>query len=269
MFVEAAKAGIEKHRVWVGALLTTTALMVAMLTALPSARADQGTLQVAQATSTPRSFNIPAEPLSDALTVFGQQSGLQVSVDAALIRGINAPAVTGTMTSEQALGRPLTGTSFTYRIAGGNVVTLEKLPAATNGAMTLPPVRVEGQSGPPSTSVLGNVPPPYAGGQVATGGQLGMLGNKSVMDTPFNQTNYTSKLIQDQQAQTIGAVLKNDPSITSASPAGTGIEYWYIRGFSANNDDLTYGGMYGIVPYNATFAQFADRVEVLKDLMPS
>ena len=45
----------------------------------------------------------------------------------------------------------------------------------------------------PSTGVLGAPPPPYAGGQVATGGRLGMLGNRSVMDTPFNQTSYTAQ----------------------------------------------------------------------------
>jgi iron complex outermembrane recepter protein len=52
----------------------------------------------------------------------------------------------------------------------------------------------------PSTGTLGAPPAPYAGGQVATGGSLGLLGNRSVMDTPFNQTNYTAELIQNQQA---------------------------------------------------------------------
>ena len=43
--------------------------------------------------------------------------------------------------------------------------------------------------------------PAYAGGQVARGGRLGMLGNVDVMDSPFNATNYTMSLIQAQQAQ--------------------------------------------------------------------
>ena len=61
--------------------------------------------------------------------------------------------------------------------------------------------------------MLGAPPAPYAGGMVATGGQLGMLGNRGVMDTPFSQTNYTAKLIQDQQARTVADVLQNDPSV--------------------------------------------------------
>src|SRR5690606_3919590 len=51
---------------------------------------------------------------------------------------------------------------------------------------------------PAPTKALGNLPAAYAGGQVATGGGLGMLGNRSAMDTPFSQTSYTAKTIQDQ-----------------------------------------------------------------------
>ena len=72
----------------------------------------------------------------------------------------------------------------------------------------------------PSTGTLGAPPAPYAGGQVATGGSLGLLGNRSVMDTPFNQTNYTAELIANQQARTIRDVLVNDPSVRVDSGGG-------------------------------------------------
>ena len=49
----------------------------------------------------------------------------------------------------------------------------------------------------PSTGTLGSPPAPYAGGQVASGGSLGLLGNRGVMDTPFNQTSYTAELIAE------------------------------------------------------------------------
>ncbi|HEY1076740.1 MAG TPA: TonB-dependent siderophore receptor, partial [Fontimonas sp.] len=44
------------------------------------------------------------------------------------------------------------------------------------------------------------LPQPYAGGQVATGGRIGLFGNLDMMDTPFNSTNYTAELIKNQQA---------------------------------------------------------------------
>ncbi|HEY6773485.1 MAG TPA: TonB-dependent siderophore receptor, partial [Oxalicibacterium sp.] len=50
---------------------------------------------------------------------------------------------------------------------------------------------------------------PYAGGQVARGGRIGILGTQDNMDVPFNVTSYTNDLIQNQQARTIGDVLKN------------------------------------------------------------
>ena len=56
------------------------------------------------------------------------------------------------------------------------------------------------------------LPSAYAGGQVARGGRVGLLGNVDVMDTPFNTTNYTQALIQDQQARSVADVLQNDPS---------------------------------------------------------
>ena len=69
--------------------------------------------------------------------------------------------------------------------------------------------------------MIDNLPPPYAGGQVATGGQLGLLGNRDVMDTPFNQTSYTAKKAQDQQARTVRDVLINDPSVRISRPTGS------------------------------------------------
>ena len=43
----------------------------------------------------------------------------------------------------------------------------------------------------------------FAGGQVAKGGRVGLLGTMDIMDTPFNSTNYTQQFIQDQQAHSV------------------------------------------------------------------
>ncbi len=109
-------------------------------------------------------------------------------------------------------------------------------------------------------------PPAYSGGQVATGGQVGLLGNKGVMDTPFNQTSYTDKLIQDQQSQTLADVLDNDPSVRSNFPSSAGVEDFNIRGFPISNADILFGGLYGVAPgYGGAIDTGAiARVEVLK-----
>ncbi len=116
----------------------------------------------------------------------------------------------------------------------------------------------------PSTGTLGAPPAPYAGGQVATGGSLGLLGNRSVMDTPFNQTNYTAQLIANQQARTIRDVLANDPSVRVVQAAGGGADTLFIRGFYYDSGDFGLNGLYGIAPYYSIGANFIERVEVLK-----
>lgn len=80
-----------------------------------------------------RAFDIPPQSLGEALADFGQQSGLQVSVDAANIRGATSPGASGRMTAAQALGQLLSGSGFTYRI-DGNVVTLERVRRLTDGS---------------------------------------------------------------------------------------------------------------------------------------
>lgn len=80
----------------------------------------------------------------------------------------------------------------------------------------------------------GEAPPPYAGGQVARGGRLGMLGDTTIMNAPFNLTSYTSELIQNQLSATVAEALSKDPSVRSTGLAGGNIDTYYIRGFPIN-----------------------------------
>ncbi|WP_414463790.1 TonB-dependent receptor [Hyphomicrobium sp. DY-1] len=120
----------------------------------------------------------------------------------------------------------------------------------------------------PTANPMSTLTPPvaYAGGQVATGGQLGMLGNRSVMDTPFNQTSFTAKTIQDQQARSVADVLLNDPSVRAnqSASAGYGQDTFYIRGFYYDTGEMGLNGLYGIAPTYTTQPNYVDRIEVLK-----
>jgi iron complex outermembrane receptor protein len=86
---------------------------------------------------------------------------------------------------------------------------------------------------------------PYAGGQVARGGRVGILGTQDVMSTPFSTTSYTNELIQNQQARSVGDVLQNDPTVRIARGFGNFQESYFIRGFIVNSDDVGYNGLYG------------------------
>ena len=109
--------------------------------------------------------------------------------------------------------------------------------------------------------------PAYAGGQVGTGGQVGFLGNRSLMDTPFNQTSYTSKLVQDQQARSVNEILNNDPSVNPMATRYSSLNTAFFRGFvspQTYNADMQLNGLSGIVPYYSPSTIGIERAEVLK-----
>jgi iron complex outermembrane receptor protein len=104
----------------------------------------------------------------------------------------------------------------------------------------------------------------YAGGQVARGGRAGLLGNLDMMDAPFAGTAYTESLIQDQQSRSVGDVLQNDPVVRVAKGFGNFQELYVIRGFPVFSDDMTYNGVYGILPRQYVAAELLERVEVFR-----
>lgn len=103
---------------------------------------------------------------------------------------------------------------------------------------------------------------PYAGGQVARGGRVGLFGALNVLDTPFAATSYTEELVRNQQSRSVGDVLQNDPAVRVSKGFGNFQELYVIRGFPVYSDDMTYNGLYGILPRQFVAAEFLERVEV-------
>lgn len=111
------------------------------------------------------------------------------------------------------------------------------------------------------------LPEVLAGGQVARGARLGMMGNKDVMDTPFSVTSYTAKTLADLQTVTVADALERDPSVRSTGQTGGIVDSFFIRGFAigeGNLGELAYDGVYGVAPNYRVFTEYAERVEVLK-----
>jgi iron complex outermembrane recepter protein len=111
------------------------------------------------------------------------------------------------------------------------------------------------------------LPEVLAGGQVARGARLGMLGNKDVMDTPFSVTSYTAKTLADLQTVTVADALERDPSVRSTGQAGGIVDSFFVRGFAigeGNLGELAFDGVYGVAPNYRAFTEYAERIEVLK-----
>ena len=102
----------------------------------------------------------------------------------------------------------------------------------------------------------------FAGAQVASGSRIGILGNKSNLESSFATTSYTNKFIQDKQARSVADVLKNDPNVRVARGFGNFQESYFMRGFITNSDDILYNGLYGLLPRQYIASEMFERVEV-------
>lgn len=111
------------------------------------------------------------------------------------------------------------------------------------------------------------VPAPFAGGQVATGARIGVLGNTDLGKTPFSVTSYTEQFIRDRQARTASEALALDPSVRATQGTGAPFDSFYIRGFPINegtSGEIAFDGVYGVAPSFRVFSDYAERIEVLK-----
>ena len=106
------------------------------------------------------------------------------------------------------------------------------------------------------------LPDAYEGGQMATGSRVGILGNQDIMDTPFSTTSYTNEYIANQQAQSVGDLLKKDPTVRVARGFGNFQEAYFMRGFITTSDDTMFNGLYGILPRQYIATELFERVEV-------
>jgi iron complex outermembrane receptor protein len=128
-------------------------------------------------------------------------------------------------------------------------------------SIQLDEVVVQGEQAQPG------VLPAFAGGQVARGGRLGLLGNTEALKAPFNSTSYTAELARNLQAQTVADALILDPSVRSSHPSGGIVDSFNIRGFpigEGNNGEIAFDGVYGVAPNYRVFTDYAERIEVLK-----
>lgn len=132
--------------------------------------------------------------------------------------------------------------------------------AAAQSDHELPEVKVSASA---DASAQG-LSPNHAGDQVARGARVGLLGNKDAMDTPFSTTAYTSSLIADQQARSVADVLLNDATVRASRGFGNFQELYMVRGFPVPSDDMTFNGLYGVLPRQYLAAEMMERVEVLR-----
>ncbi|MGX1087479.1 TonB-dependent siderophore receptor [Pseudomonas sp. AP3_22 TE3818] len=202
-----------------------------------------------------RSYQVPAGSLGAALTRFAGLAGVNLSVDPALVSGRTSPGLSGDFAVEEGFAQLLQGSGLQLQPVGDQAYMLT--PAPTGSTLQLGATSIYATA----DTARGD---PYAGGQVARRGSQGLLGSKDFMETPFSETTYTSELVKNLQARTLGDLVASDPSVRATNPAGGRYEQFTIRGLSLFNSDVSYNGLYGILPTYTIDMEMADRVDILK-----
>lgn len=262
-----APATPAAHAIAVHARLTPLAFAINLACATLAVASFTGPAQAQAAAAT--QYDIPAGSLAEALNRFAQQSGAAIVVDAGKVQGLRTQGLKGSYDVDEGFNILLKGSGYSIgKTAAGYVLVPAAAPAPDKPEQvseakeaTLGEVQVSDSM---AATLPGKLPTAYAGGQVAHGGRVGLLGDKDVMDTPFNITNYTQQTMQDQQVRSIADVVVNDPSVRNVNPWGGRFDQFSIRGFQVINSDIAFGGLYGMLSTYSVAVEMAERVEVLK-----
>jgi iron complex outermembrane receptor protein len=193
-------------------------------------------------------FSIPARPLPQALSDFSRVTGQSVVYTLDTPYNIDAPAVSGSMTAEQALKRLLATSGLNYRRASENTFTLELAPH--EGAITLGLTQIDSQRSalesyqpPTSTSVMRSATPP--------------------LENPQAVSVVPAQVLRDQAPRNLDDALSNVSGVTQGNTLGSTQDTLMKRGFGDNRDgSIMRDGM--PVVQGRSLNATAERVEVLK-----
>lgn len=210
-------------RTGVALLMASTAIAAPMLAA--PAQAQE---QAAQ------TFNIPAQDLGEAVTLFGQQARIQVTAGTGLLAGKRSAEVSGRFSPSEALSRLLAGTGVTFRWTDSNTVALERAPESAEGTIQLGPVRVEGASGSSSSGssdlAATEGTNSYTSQSMNTATPFGL----SIKETPQSVSVVTRDRMNDGAMVTVEDALSYTTGLTIYA-TGSDRNQYYSRGFNVSN----------------------------------
>lgn len=188
-----------------GLLATTLAIMAAASVSV-AAQAQQRTAPRQSGAAGLFRFDIPAQPLPQALNEIGRTTGLAVVFTGKRPFNVTGRPVQGNLTSSQALAALLAGTGITYRFTNPRTVTIDtgeqggsvrggSMPA---GAIALDTIDVEGvpSSDPGRTEGINSYKPRVTA--TATKFQL------TPRETPQTVTVVTNQQMRDFNMTSVG-----------------------------------------------------------------
>ena len=246
-----------QHRYKRGA--TGRPLFSAMLVASLSAALLPLPLQAAVGAGESRSnqgFDIPAQPLADALDAFSEQSGYQVIYSADEVQGQRSTRVQGKLSARDAL-RTLLGASRGLSSQPNDNSFVITLPVPEDNVMQLEALSISGKAPGSTTEGTGS----YTTYSSSSSTRL----NLTAKETPQSLTVMTRQRLDDQKLRTLNEVLEQTPGIT-ASHTSIGAEnntYW-SRGFQINNFEIDGVPTSSRIDNSTQYTAMYDRVEIVR-----
>ncbi len=147
-------------------------------------------------------YDIPAGPLMDALSRYAQESGVVLSLMADQVANLQSRGLHGSYGVDEGFAALLSGTGLDAR-RGESGYTLAVRPAL-KGATELPAVTVTG------SQLEGGADQAYR----ASSASVGVLGQRSLKDTPYSIDVITRDLLDNRQATSLTDALKGDASVS-------------------------------------------------------
>jgi len=169
-------------------------------------------------------FNIPAQDLDRALTSLADQAGVRLFFPSGGISGVQASAVQGEMTVDQALGQLLSGTGYTWRFTEDNTVTIEQI--AASGETVLDPVRVE------ANAVTETADGPVDG-YVATQSRAATKTDTPIVEVPQMVSVVSREEMEDRGAATLFEAARYSVGVFGEAYGKDprGYDSFFMRGF--------------------------------------
>lgn len=186
------------------------------------------------AVSDARQYDIPAQPLSSALTDFASRAGIQLLYSSDMTANLRSPGVSGRLSVDQALPKLLQGTGLTWRYTDAGTVTL--LPAPTvsgdaGSAIQLPEVNVQATAWRSWQPVDG-----YVAGVTTTGTKT----DTPLIESPQSVSVVTRDQMDDQGSQTVAQTLRYTPGVLAEVRPSARYDSVFVRGFGGQGSGAAY-----------------------------
>ncbi|MGE4405642.1 TonB-dependent siderophore receptor [Pseudomonas sp.] len=209
-----------------------------------------------------RSYDIPAGPLSSALSRFAGEAGVLLSVDGSLLQGRQSRGLQGQYGVEDGFAALLQGSGLqAVRDAQGNYSLAPRVEQAS--AVELKPMVVEGFA-------LGNALGEMEGYN-ATHSSVATKTSMPLVETSQTVSVVTRQQIEDQGSRSIAQAVRYTPGLMS-TPYGATTRYDYVamRGITDGSVDNLYLDGQKLLGDSGTYSSlqvdpyFIERIDILK-----